>query len=89
MLLQDQICLITGAASERGIGRACAHLFVENGATVVLLDLDGEAVARTAQTLGPTHLGFELDVRNQTACREVIAEAVSYTHLTLPTIYSV
>ena len=77
MLLQDQICLITGAASERGIGRACAHLFVENGATVVLLDLDGEAVARTAQSLGPTHLGVELDVRNQTACREVIAEVLT------------
>jgi len=74
MLLQDQFCLITGAASERGIGRACAHLFAEHGATVVLLDLDGESVARTAETLGPKHLSFELDVSDQTACREVIAE---------------
>ena len=76
MLLQDKICLITGAASERGIGRACAHLFVEHGATVVLLDLDGEAVARTAQTLGPTHLSFELDVSDRAACREVIARVL-------------
>ena len=76
MLLKDQICLITGAASERGIGRACAHLFVEHGATVVLLDLDGKAVARTAHTLGPTHLSFELDVSDRAACREVIAQVL-------------
>ena len=76
MLLQDQFCLITGAASERGIGRACAHLFAEHGATVVLLDLDGESVARTAETLGPKHLSFELDVSDQTACREVISETL-------------
>ena len=76
MLLQDKICVITGAASERGIGRACAHLFVEHGATVVLLDLDGKAVARTAQTLGPTHLSFELDVSDRAACRKVIAQVL-------------
>ena len=76
MLLQDQICLITGAASERGIGRACAYLFVEHGAKVVLLDLDGEAVARTAQTLGPAHFSFELDVSNQAACRDVITQVL-------------
>lgn len=27
MLLADKICIITGAASERGIGRATARLF--------------------------------------------------------------
>ena len=47
-----------------------------NAASGVLLDLDGEAVVGTAQILGPTHLGFELDVSDRTACREVIAEVL-------------
>jgi NAD(P)-dependent dehydrogenase (short-subunit alcohol dehydrogenase family) len=34
------VALITGAAS--GIGKAIAHLFVENGASVVLTDVDDE-----------------------------------------------
>ena len=43
--LQDKIALITGGAS--GSGRAAAHLFAEEGATVVIADRD-EAAARAA-----------------------------------------
>ena len=32
MLLTDKVCVITGAASQRGIGRATARLFAEHGA---------------------------------------------------------
>ena len=39
MLLSDKICIITGAASPRGIGRATARLFAAQGARVVILDL--------------------------------------------------
>jgi NAD(P)-dependent dehydrogenase (short-subunit alcohol dehydrogenase family) len=40
MLLADRVCLVTGAASKRGIGRAIAGLFAEHGAAVAILDLD-------------------------------------------------
>ncbi len=37
-LLKDKVALITGAAS--GIGRACANLFAQQGATVLVADYD-------------------------------------------------
>lgn len=47
MLLQGKVAIITGAASERGIGRATAVTFAKHGARVVILDLD-ESAARDA-----------------------------------------
>ena len=48
MLLKDKVCVITGAASARGIGKGTAAMMAEHGAYVVLLDLDGEAAAAAA-----------------------------------------
>ena len=45
MLLTDKVCIITGAASQRGIGRATARLFSQHGGRVVIVDLD-EAQAK-------------------------------------------
>lgn len=39
MLLEDKVCLITGAASVRSIGYAAAELFAEHGAKVVVMDV--------------------------------------------------
>jgi glucose 1-dehydrogenase len=40
MRLEDQVAIVTGAAS--GIGRACAQLFAKEGAAVVVADIDTE-----------------------------------------------
>ncbi len=48
-LLQGQVAYITGAAS--GIGRATAHLFAQQGANVVLVDLNGEALEEAGTAL--------------------------------------
>ena len=49
MLLQDRIAIVTGAA--RGLGLAIAERYVEQGARVVLADLDRDAVDAAATAL--------------------------------------
>jgi 3-oxoacyl-[acyl-carrier protein] reductase len=49
MLLQDRITIVTGAA--RGLGLAIAERYLEQGARVVLADLDGDEAAEAAASL--------------------------------------
>jgi|KBSSwiStaDraftv2_1062776.scaffolds.fasta_scaffold48045_4 NAD(P)-dependent dehydrogenase (short-subunit alcohol dehydrogenase family) len=50
--------LITGAAS--GIGRACAELFAEHGASVALLDVDAARLAEVAAASGGAAIPADL-----------------------------
>ena len=68
MLLSDKICIITGAASPRGIGRATARLFAQQGARVVILDLDEGQAREAAADLGQGHLGLACNVTDKQAC---------------------
>jgi len=68
MLLADKICIITGAASPRGIGRATARVFAHHGARVVILDLEEEQARDAASDLGKEHLGFACNVTDQPVC---------------------
>src|SRR4051812_47635379 len=68
MLLSDKICIITGAASPRGIGRATARLFAAQGARVVILDLDEGQAREAAADLGQGHLGLACNVTDKQAC---------------------
>lgn len=47
----DRTVVVTGVASERGIGRAVATRLARNGWAVAALDLDGPAVERVAASL--------------------------------------
>ncbi len=60
--LDDKVALVTGAA--RGIGAAIARRFAEEGAAVVVADLDGaEDEARAiAEATGAVTLGLRCDV---------------------------
>lgn len=59
--LTGKICVVTGAA--RGIGRAIAARFHEEGGIVVVSDIDEDAGAATAAAIG---CRFEtLDVREE------------------------
>ena len=51
MLLKDRTAIVTGAASPRGIGKATARRFVEEGAQVAIFDLDAEATSSAAKSL--------------------------------------
>ncbi|SMH47936.1 SDR family NAD(P)-dependent oxidoreductase [Azospirillum agricola] len=68
MLLSNKVCVITGAASRRGIGRATARLFALHGARAIILDLDGAQAAGAAAELGEAHRGLACDVTDRDAC---------------------
>jgi len=78
MLLEGRVAIVTGAASERGIGRACARLFREHGARVALLDVDGEGAESAAATLGEGAAAWRCDVTDAARCRDVTAEVAEH-----------
>ena len=65
MMLKNEIAIITGGASERGIGRGIAGLFAENGANVAIFDVDVEKAKELAGRLGPEHRGYRCDVTSR------------------------
>ncbi len=52
MRLKDKVCIVTGGAA--GIGKATAARFAEEGATVVICDLNEELGQQTAAEIGAT-----------------------------------
>jgi 3-oxoacyl-[acyl-carrier protein] reductase len=76
-LLQGQRAIVTGGAS--GIGRAIAGLFREQGATVVVADLNGEAAAQAARELGADHSkAVQVDVANEASVKAMVDAAVKH-----------
>jgi NAD(P)-dependent dehydrogenase (short-subunit alcohol dehydrogenase family) len=73
--LHTKVALITGAAA--GIGAATAELFAEEGAKVVLLDIDpaGEAVAERLRAHDGVALFIQTDVAKEDEVRRAIERA--------------
>ena len=61
--LMDKTALITGAA--RGIGAAIAEAFIEEGARVLLTDIDETSLAAQSASLGEAAFALKLDVREE------------------------
>jgi NAD(P)-dependent dehydrogenase (short-subunit alcohol dehydrogenase family) len=84
MLLKDKICLITGAASQRGIGFATADLFAEHGAKIVVADLlMDEAMLHKIKTSIENRLqrsvtihGFRCDISKPDDCENLVRSVV-------------
>jgi NAD(P)-dependent dehydrogenase (short-subunit alcohol dehydrogenase family) len=80
---KGQVALVTGAA--KGMGLATARAFAENGASVVLADLDGDLAEREAQRIvgeGGTAIGAVCDVADEAQVAAVIDLAIAkYGHL--------
>ncbi len=78
MLLKDRICLITGAGSARGLGRATAQLFAEHGARVVALDIDLALARETASSLkGRGHMALKCDVTRRRDCEKAVERVLA------------
>lgn len=76
MRLKDQVAIITGAAS--GIGASSAHRFVEEGAKVLIADMQDEKGQALAEELGPDSASFlHVDVSVEQHVKAAVAEAMS------------
>ncbi|HIV72702.1 MAG TPA: SDR family oxidoreductase [Candidatus Aquabacterium excrementipullorum] len=78
-ILKGQRAIVTGGAS--GIGRAIAGLFREQGATVVVADLNGEAAAQAARELGAEQghaKAVQVDVANEASIKAMVDAAVQH-----------
>jgi 3-oxoacyl-[acyl-carrier protein] reductase len=76
MLLADRIAIVTGAA--QGLGLAIAGRYAEEGATVVLADVDGDAAERAAATL-PDVRGEAIgcDVSDEAAVQRLFDDTIA------------
>ena len=74
MRLAGKTALITGAA--RGIGLEFARAYLDEGATVTLADINADAVAKAAASLGPRAHAIQLDVTRQASIDAGFAKAV-------------
>jgi NAD(P)-dependent dehydrogenase (short-subunit alcohol dehydrogenase family) len=70
--LQDKIVIITGAAS--GIGKGCAELFAQEGATVVVTDIQDEAGQKLADAIGGAYM--HVDVTDPASVEAMIKNTV-------------
>jgi NAD(P)-dependent dehydrogenase (short-subunit alcohol dehydrogenase family) len=68
--MEGKAGLVTGAAS--GIGRACAMRFGQEGAAVVVADLDGARAAAVASGLGDAAVAIGCDVSSTDDLRRVL-----------------
>jgi NAD(P)-dependent dehydrogenase (short-subunit alcohol dehydrogenase family) len=84
MLLENKVCVITGAASLRSIGYGTAELFAEHGARVVVVDLQmNEQVRTELQTAIEQRLqravtlhGLRCDISQPQECEAVVQEVM-------------
>ena len=72
--LEDRVALITGSA--RGIGRSFAERYLEEGAKVVIADINIERAQETADQLGENAIAIALDVTIQESIDACVDETV-------------
>ena len=75
--MKKKVVIITGASS--GIGKACAWIFAQTGAKVVLAARSLEKlnlICKELQEAGFTALAVQADVSNEADCKRLISETV-------------
>jgi 3-hydroxybutyrate dehydrogenase len=67
-MLENKVCIVTGAAS--GIGLAIAEAFANDGAKVVLADINEEKLKVEAERLGGEY--FKTDLSKRADCKSLV-----------------
>jgi len=81
-LLKGKVAVVSGAARPEGIGRAVGELFMEQGARVAILDIDGQGVAQTAHEMDQTGQfvrAYQCDVGSAADCIRAIDSIKRWT----------
>ena len=74
MRLKDKIAIVTGAAS--GFGQGIARRFAEEGAKVVVADLNARGAERVAGEIGPTAIPVTVDVSQASDFDTLVGKAM-------------
>jgi 3-oxoacyl-[acyl-carrier protein] reductase len=75
MRLKDKVALITGGAA--GIGKATAKRFLEEGARVVICDVNAEAGEAAVEELGGTVEFYQVNVADRQAVQAWVDDVVA------------
>ena len=76
-ILLNQVALVTGAAS--GMGLATSKLFAQQGASVILIDYDEQALSKAKNemdSMGYNTLAIQCDVADEMAVKAAIAQGI-------------
>ncbi|MBV9806496.1 MAG: SDR family NAD(P)-dependent oxidoreductase, partial [Solirubrobacterales bacterium] len=73
-ILDDKVAIVTGSA--RGIGRATAELLAEQGAKVLINDLDGDVAERAASEISGETAVFAGDLTKEGVCDKLVQDVV-------------
>ena len=76
--LENKVAIITGAA--RGIGKVAAQLFADEGAFVVIADIDetgGREVVQAIRNAGGNALFHQTDLTNEEQVKNMVSAAVA------------
>ena len=74
-VLDGKVAIVTGSA--RGIGRATAELLAEQGARVLINDLDGDVAERTAAAIAGDTLVFAGDLTVEGVCDRLVETVIA------------
>ena len=77
---KDKVILVTGGGA--GIGKAIAQRFAQEGAAVVICDVNQDVGEATVQQLGPEASFYQVDIRDQQAVQAWVDDVVArYDHV--------
>lgn len=73
--LNGLVAIVTGAAS--GFGRGIAEAYVSEGASVAIVDINGDAATAAARALGGSTIAITCDVTSRADVERMVAETVA------------